>query len=380
MVKARIVSDSHELQTAVRLLSAATVIGVDTESDSFHAYREKVCLLQISTQDADYLIDPIALPDLAPLKSVFADRAICKVFHAAENDVAGLRRDFNFDTQHLFDTMAAARILGLPRYGLGDLLLEHFGVASDKRLQRYEWGRRPLSPLAIDYAATDSRHLIRLMQLLQRRLEAEDRLTEAEEEFARLESSTVRERLFDSESWSRMKGAQALAPLERAILRELYIWRDGQAATLDRPPFRVAPDAALLALAVARPRDVAGLAEVSGFPDSIARRYGDRLLEAVARGLAAPVPELRRTPRRDEAVVERYEALRRWRRLKAEGRGVLPDVIVSNAVLQTLAERRPLNFDELEAMSLLGPWKLHTYGTELIEVGCSSQLGPVAAS
>jgi ribonuclease D len=377
---ATIVSDTRELEVLAERFSAAPAIGVDTESDSFHAYREKVCLLQISTEDADFLVDPIVLPDLAPLRTIFADRRIRKVFHAADNDVAGLRRDFNFDTRNLFDTMAASRILGLPRYGLGDLLLEHFGVESDKRLQRYEWGRRPLSPLAVDYAATDSRHLIRLMQILQLRLEEEGRTAEAEEEFLRLESATVRERLFDPEGWRRIKGTQTLAPIERAVLRELYVWRDGQAASLDRPPFRVAPDAALVALAVAQPRDAGALSQVSGLPDSIAQRYGSRLLAAVARGLEATPPEVRRSARPDDAVVERYEALRRWRRLKAGERGVQPDVIVSNAVLQSVAEQRPYSIADLAALGVLGPWKLETYGSELIEALGSTQPGPLLTS
>jgi len=376
-----VVSSPESLQILADKLRGVSGIGVDTESDSFHAYREKTCLIQISTADDDYVIDPIAVPDLSALRSVFASPTVCKVFHAAENDVAGLRRDFGFEVRSIFDTMAAARILGLPRFGLGDLLSEHYGVDSDKRLQRYEWGRRPLAKAALEYAAMDSHYLLPLSQILATRLEEVARLEEAQEEFQRLESATARERVFDPEGWWRIKGAYGLAPVERAILRELYIWRDGQASALDRPPFRVAPDAALLAVAGQQPQDLAALPQVSGLPESIARRHGSALIAAVARGLAAPPPQPRRTPRPDDAVLERYEALRRWRRLKAEERGVLPDVVISNAVLQAVAERQPRTLADLDALCLLGPWKLQTYGADLLVAGtAAAQPGPILSS
>jgi ribonuclease D len=375
-----LVNSRRALTALAYELSRVSYIGVDSESNSFYAYRERTCLLQISTDDADYLVDPIALPELTPLRPVFADPAVCKVFHAAENDIAGLRRDFAIETRGVFDTMAAARILGLPRLGLGDLLLEHFGVTSDKRLQRYEWGRRPLERIAIDYAAMDSRYLLRLRHILGAALVSAERDEEADEEFRRLEGSTSRPRAFDPDSWWRIKGAITLAPGEGAVLRELNAWRDAHAAARDRPPFRIAPDSALLAVARARPRSHADLAQVSDLPSGIAQRHADQLLAAVARGLAAPPPQPRRAPRPDREVTERYEALRHWRRLKAEQRGVLPDVVVSNAVLQVVAEKCPQTIDELEALGLLGPWKLRTYGAELISVRPGAQPGPILRS
>jgi ribonuclease D len=363
-----IVDTSDCLAEMARQLRTANAIGVDTESDSFHSYREKICLVQVSTADEDYVVDPLALPRLAPLEETFADPAVVKVFHAAENDVAALRRDFAFDTHGIFDTMAAARILGLPRFGLGDLLREHFNVESDKRLQKFEWGRRPLPSRALDYAATDSRHLLPLRQILLRSLREADRIEEAEDEFQRLESATSRERAFDPEGWRRVKGAHALGPSQRGVLRELYRWRDDQAARLDRPPFRVAPDAALIAVAAQQPSDPAELKKVVGLPGSIAERHTSALLGLVQAGLNAPAPPALRGPRRDEAIEARFEALRTWRRARAAERAVAPDVIVPNAVLRSVAEARPKTLEDLESLGLVGPWKLSAYGAELISV------------
>jgi ribonuclease D len=375
-----VVDSSDKLANLAAGLDGVTAIGVDTESDSFHSYREKTCLVQISTADEDYIVDPLVLPSLAPLNEAFANPSITKVFHAAENDVAALRRDFAFDTHNLFDTMAAARILGLSRFGLGDLLREYFRVESDKRLQKHDWGRRPLPERALDYAATDSRFLIPLRGILLRALIDAGRLEEAEEEFCRLERAMSRERTVDPDAWRKLKGAHALTPPQQSVLRELYRWRDDQAARLDRPPFRVAPDSALIALAVQQPRDAAALREMTDLPESIAARYEKALLAQVAAGRRKAPPVRVSAPPRDDVIAARYEALRQWRRTRAEKRAVAPDVIVSNAFLQAIAECRPRTLADLDSLGLLGPWKLAAYGSDILAVAWSDGTEPLPNS
>ena len=352
---------SHEL-------GGVSAIGVDTEANSFYVYREHTCLVQISTRGDDYLVDPLALPDLASLRSVFADSSVLKIYHAADNDVAALKRDFGLITHHLFDTMLAARILGLPRWGLADLLREFFGVESNKRMQRHDWGARPLELAAIRYAAMDSHYLLPLRDVLQARLAENGRVTEAEEEFARVEASEAATRVFDPEAFWRIKGAYDLTPTQQACLRELYIWRDHEAAASDRPPFRIISDQLLLAVALAQPRGQRALDYVPGMPPALAHRYGAGILAAVQRGASAPAPTEVRPPKRDGAELDRYEALRRWRRQAAATRGVEPDVIVSNAALSVLAANPPRTEAELRAIGALGPWKLETYGPALIDL------------
>lgn len=375
------IATPEALRALTLALGEAAAIGVDTEADSFFAYREKTCLIQISTATDDYLVDPIAIPDLSPLGPTFANPAISKVFHAAENDVAALRRDFGIQTRGLFDTMVSARIMGLPHVGLGDLLREHYGVATDKRLQRYPWSKRPLDEVALRYAVIDSHYLLPLADLLRGRLQEAARLDEAREEFVRLESSTATERRFDPESFWRIKGAYGLTPRQRAILRELHIWRDQMAAARDRPPFRVIPDAALLALALGQPQDRGALDHIPSVPAAVVQRSAPALLMAIQRGLTTdpPTPPVSRRP--DEDVLARYEALRRWRRQTALQRGVEPDVIVSNAALQLVAERQPRTADHLATLGVLGPWKLRTYGPTLLHaLWAGADDGPAPAT
>ena len=121
-------------------------IAVDTESNSLHAYRERVCLLQFSTAQQDYVLDPLAMTDLSALGPVLLDPAIEKIFHAAEYDILCLRRDYGFGFDNIFDTMQAGRILGRKLAGLDRLLEDKFGLKVSKRLQKADWGARPLSP------------------------------------------------------------------------------------------------------------------------------------------------------------------------------------------------------------------------------------------
>ena len=122
------VNTTEKLRTMVQDLAAQSRVAVDTESNSLHAFREQVCLVQFSSKKEDYLVDPLAIDDLSPLSPIFSNPNIEKIFHAAEYDLICLRRDFHFDFSNLFDTMHAARVLGYPAVGLDKLLGDKFGI------------------------------------------------------------------------------------------------------------------------------------------------------------------------------------------------------------------------------------------------------------
>jgi len=166
-----------------------------------------------------------------------------------------------------------------------------------------------------------------------------------------------------------VKGAHGLSRREQAILRELYIWRDREARRRDRPLFKVLGDRRLVRLARARPRTRKDLTAASGLKPYHVRRYGKRILRAVKRGLSVRPPDPPPPPpRHSEAEIARFQALRTWRKGVAERRGVGPGVVVSNAVLWTLAERNPCTCEGLKRIDGLGPWKRKTYGEAILDV------------
>ncbi|MBC7251974.1 MAG: ribonuclease D [Anaerolineae bacterium] len=364
-----LVDTPQALARTVARLQAEPAVAVDTESNSFYVYHEQVCLIQFSIPGQDFLVDPLALPDLSPLGPLFADPGIEKVFHAAEYDVMCLKRDFGFQFANLFDTMIAARILGWKRYGLGSILEERFGVRQDKRLQRANWGQRPLTPEQLRYAVLDTHYLLPLRDILRAELQARRREREAREAFAALPALEWNRHEFDPENFWSIKGARDLSPTGQAVLRELYIYRDEQARARNVPPFKVVSNAVLIRLSERRPATIRELRRVKGISQVIIKRYGRGLLEAIRRGRNAPPPQPpERPPRPQNAVLERYEALRRWRKRRAAARGVEPDVLISNDALFELAKRPPRDLKDLTEMNLLGPWQLETYAAELLAV------------
>jgi ribonuclease D len=365
----RLVDSPAELDAMLSTLRDAPLIAVDTESNAFHAYRPRVCLIQIADREREWAVDPHAVDTLEPLGVLLNQPETVKVLHAAEGDIRVLRRDFGFGVTPVFDTMVAARILAYRRVGLADLLSEHFGLTLDKRYQRHDWGQRPISPPALRYAAADVRHLPVLYDLLYQQLMDANALEEAAEEFARVTRAVPEPRDFDPENFWRVKGTRDLPPSGRAILRELYVFRDGRARAQDRPPIKVLGDDALIAISTARPVDTAGLRRAGLSPLQV-DRYGNALLSAVRRGLASPPPRPPRPsgPPPDPRVIARYDALRQWRKDRAGARGVEPDVIVPNSALRALSHATVQSPEDVARTAELGPWKREHYAGEMLRV------------
>jgi ribonuclease D len=277
-----LVADPAALGSLLERLRSEQVIALDTESNSFHVYRERVCLLQISTRGADWVVDPLAV-DPAPLAEVLCDGRET-VLHGADYDVRCLRRQYGWRLPRLFDTMAAARRLGRDGLGLSALVEAHFGVRLSKAFQRADWGRRPLPREQLTYAALDTHYLLPLYDHLSGELAARGALQDARREFDRIAAAEFRERVFDTEGWRRLKGARELDRSGRSVLRALWIAREEQARALDRPPFKVLAEQAMVELARVRPASDDALARVPGVTPSVMRRAGHMLRAAIAAG------------------------------------------------------------------------------------------------
>jgi ribonuclease D len=363
-----LIASPSQLAALMRELEGAPVVAVDTESNSLFAYWEQVCLIQFSTPAGDYLLDPLALPDLGILGPVFANPRQQKIFHAAEYDVICLKRDYGFEFANIFDTMVAARTLGWPQVGLGPILETHFGVKTNKKHQRANWGHRPLSPEQLDYACQDTHYLCALKDLLVAELMAAERLEEAQEEFARLTQVRPSENAPTPEAFWQISGARDLPAHQAAVLREVYWYREQQAQHLNHPPFKVMGEQTLLEIARLCPRRADELRDVTGMTPPQVRRHAAGLLKAVQRGLAAPPPRPPQSLSDPDEVRERYERLRQWRKQRAQGRSVESDVILPREALRELALRAPQTPDELCQVGTLGPWRRKMYGPEILKV------------
>lgn len=347
-------------------LTHAREVAIDTEGDSFFRYREKTCLIQMTALGQDVIIDPFAVADLSPLAAVLADASCTKILHDAGYDLICLKRDYNFDVVNIFDTMLASRLLGARHFGLAALLQEHFGFSADKRYQRSDWSRRPLTEGQLNYARYDTHYLPQLRAILAAALEEGGRSQWAREEFVRLPANAERAIRTASQSvgfW-RITGAKTLSPEARGRLRQLFLARERIAQRLDRPTFKVLSDDVLLALAVAPPAPGEAISPRPGLRDNAVRRFGAELTRTLH--LATPIDEeppktggrRRRGGRMLEPVArERYEWLREARRVAAEAVGLDPEVTLGNAALEEMAKTPPVSCDALAAREDLVGWR-----------------------
>ncbi|OGO16817.1 MAG: hypothetical protein A2Z14_07135, partial [Chloroflexi bacterium RBG_16_48_8] len=316
----QLIEDHEALLHLIHQLRSQKRLALDTESNSLYAYREQVCLIQISIPGIDYLLDTVHLTDLSPLGKLMKDDRVEKVLHGAEYDVICLKRDFNFTITNLFDTRVALRTLGRKRTGLGDVLEEEFGVKLNKKWQRANWGQRPLPEELLNYARLDTHFLLTLRDRLTKHLKEKGRWDEAKEECERISQFEPNDHDFHPNKFWKISNAKQLRPDQAAILKELYCFREEQARHLNRPPFKVIPDKTLLTIAQSKPRSAEKLLELPGMTSGQIRRYGQGLLNAVEQGLRSPPPPRPKSERMDDDVVNRYKRLRKWRKQTAEAR------------------------------------------------------------
>ena len=343
-------------------------LAVDTESNGLYVYQEQVCLLQFSTPETDYLVDPLALSDLSPLGPLFENPAIQKVFHAAEYDVLCLKRDFGFRFSNLFDTMLGARVLGRKDLGLGNMLATEFGLDLDKRHQRANWGRRPLTASMLAYARLDTHYLLALRERLQAELIEKGLLALAEEDFQRMcEIPSGPLQASVDTCWS-IANPRDVTPRQAAVLEALCAYRDRQARYANFPTFRILPNRALIDIAIHSPKNLEELDEVPGLPGRTLERYGEGILAAVREGLESPALHPPHNHRPPDVVLQRVDLLREWRKDTGRQMGVESDVILPKDTLYAIAEADPRTPEALAGLMESLPWRHERFGSEILQL------------
>jgi ribonuclease D len=343
-----VIANASQLRELLPKLKSVERVAIDTEADSLHCYREKLCLLQISVPAHDVIVDPLADVDLAPLRDALAGKEI--VLHGADYDLRLLRRNMDFVPQQVFDTVVAARMIGIREFSLAALVKRYFDIELVKRSQKANWAQRPLSKRMAEYAINDTRYLLPLAEKLEAELDRHQRLEWFRQSCQRaLEFSAVdRERDVD-EAW-RISGAGALRGRASAVLRELWNWREREAEAVDRPPFHILQNRELLYSAE---QLAAGESpDYKHFSDRRRRAFR----EAAERGMRLPEKDwpvrLKRSGVRPTAeVIKRTEKLRQNRDHAAKELHIEASFIAPRATLEAIAA------DPSRAEALLVPWQ-----------------------
>jgi len=359
------VAKQTKLKALVADLLQQSSVAVDTESNSLHAYHEQVCLIQFSTAETDYLVDPLALEDISSLGKIFSSPQVEKVFHAAEYDLICLKRDFGFSVSNIFDTRWAVRVLGYPKDGLDGLLAEKFDVKVNKKYQKADWGKRPLTPDHINYARLDTHYLLPLKEMLESELDEKGLMQLAREDFER--ATEVEIPAGKPVLWERMANNHGFSPRELTILKEVYECRERIAEDLDRPPFKVMGDKQLYEIARTPPGHTDELLGL-GLSYRQVKRWGKAVLQAVEQGEKAPLVRPQQPERPDEAFLSRLDALKTWRKVSARKMKVESDVVLPRPLMELIAERAPRNLPELSDLLSDSPWRMARFGPQILKV------------
>jgi ribonuclease D len=357
-----------EMVKIISDLEGCSSISVDTESNSLYVYREQVCLLQISTPDADYLIDTLAVKDISPLAGIFANPKLEKIFHASEYDVICLKRDFGFEFANLFDTMIAARILGEKAIGLASLLKSRLGLELDKKYQRANWGIRPLPKAMLEYASQDSHYLFQLRDILEQELKDKNLLDLAHEDFRLACQVPAHTANPNQNSCWKVAGAAPITPQEAAILHEICAYREKEASRINLPPFKVLSNEIMVHLAQAHPVSIDEVAAVKGMSEKLVNRHGSALLAAVQRGETAPPIRRPKKARPDEQFLNRFNALREWRKIKGRELKVESDVVLPRDYVEIIASGNPTTLTDLAVFMKDIPYRSNHFGREILKV------------
>jgi len=368
-----VITDAAQLASLIKQFESADRVAIDTEADSLHSYREKLCLLQISVpavngiveagdeqrdhrarlQQSDFIVDPLANIDLHPLRRALEAREI--VLHGADYDLRMLRRGLNMVANRIFDTMIAARLLGIREFSLAALVKRYFGLTLVKGSQKANWAQRPLPPRMAEYAINDVHHLLPLAEKLEAELDRCGRRDWLRQSCQRaIEQAAVARVRSQNELW-RIRGSGSLSGRSAAVLRALWQWREKEAEMTDRPPFRILQNEELLKAAV---RFASGSVPDYGH---FSHRRRQAFREAAQSALRAPEskwPESRqRSGTRPSAqTVQRAEELRRRRDKSAEALGLEPSFVAPRSTLEAIAA------DHTRAAGLLVPWQCELLG------------------
>src|SRR6266581_1834324 len=354
-----VIASAGQLALLLPQIESADRVAVDTEADSLHCYREKLCLLQISVpgcdrgRASDFVVDPLAEIDLEPLCAALAEKEI--VLHGADFDLRLLRRGLNFSARRIFDTVIAARVLGIREFSLATLVKQHFGVELGKGSQKANWAQRPLPARMIEYAMNDTHYLLPLADCLESQLRECDRLDWLRQSCQRAIEQAAIERVRDEDELWRIRGSASLRGREVAILRALWQWREKEAEAADRPPFHILQNHELL--------NAATSFASGSTPDyeHFSSRRRQAFCQAAQTAMRLPEsewPVLRRRfgTRPGQETVCRAEDLRRRRDRAAEELDLEPAFIASRGALEAIAA------DEACGTTFLVPWQRAALG------------------
>ena len=358
------VDNDAAVESLIRRMELARRVALDTEADSLHHYFQKVCLLQLTIDGENYIVDPLSGTDLEPFLRVLADKSL--ILHGGDYDLRMMRLSFGFRPKNeVFDTLLAAQLLGYEQLGLVSLVEHFFDVPLTKHGQKSDWTRRPLTGEQLQYASDDTRYLEPLANRLHAELHKLGRDEWHRESCERMVRSTGNQSNRNPEEAWRIKGLRFLDRRQLALVRELWHWREREAIKANRPPFKIMGNQRIVELAIwASEHRKTSLRRGPKLPRHCTGQRFKALEKAVHKALSLPEsewPDHRKPKPQIESVPDFKPQMRLLREECARIAGELgidPAVIASRATLAAVVRNRPRTEKETMALSSMMRWQV----------------------
>lgn len=363
--------DNHEkLIAACKTLAPAQVLCLDTEFHREDTYYPEFALMQISSRQSCFIIDPLTIKDMSPLWQLLHQQSKTKVFHAARQDIEIILRESGCIPAPLFDTQAAASLLGYGlQIGFGNLVQRLLNTSLPKQESFSDWMARPLRPEQLRYAADDVLYLMPIYQQLKHELENAGRLSWLAEEQTTI--CSVDTYLADPAAmfW-RVKGSNKLRPPTLAVLRELAAWRELTAQSENRPRRRIIADETLVEIARQARGGVISFERIRGMRTSVIRKYGQDIQDACQAGKTSPEeswPRPASTPNHRAGTELRREMLSTLVKLRADEEHIAASILADRADLAALASWGGRN-QMPPVVNCMQGWRRELIGEDLIRL------------
>ncbi len=324
-----------QLAEAALAWDQAAVLGIDTEFLRERTYRAELGLVQVSDGQQAWLVDVIRISELQPLRKMFENHNILKVFHSASEDFEVLWHSLQVSPQPVADTQIACAMIGQPlQMSYHNAIKWLAGIEVDKDQTRSNWLRRPLTARQLHYAATDVVFLPQLIEHIRSSLQAQNKWSWLEEDVVRMVAQG-RESLEPGLAFLRLGGAASLDAGQLKVLRAVAAWREEQAKLKNLARGFVISDAQLMQIARLMPDSLSGLQQLEGLQDRFWQKHADVLLAAVQQGLDSPEPAYAISPL-DNHQKRVLDGMRKIVQAEADLYGVDPALLASRKVLEML--------------------------------------------
>jgi ribonuclease D len=369
------VTEPGQLAAVTAALGQVKEFSVDVEADAMHAFHARLCFVQIGTDTQIFLLDTLQPGvEISSQAEVFGNPKVTKFFHAAGGDLQYLA-EAGIRVKGLFDTHRAATLLGWPKVGLADLVMEKLNIKLLKEHQQSDFSLRPLPPGMRDYIADDVRYLTEIGRQVREACEKSAILEEVELDCARMAEEAARRPDLATEFKPKIpKGGLGASQVRLAeeIAWELHRKRLEWAKQADVPFGRMLSNAAVGAIAALPPNDAKDLQRREGVRGAFVREHGEEVLamikDKIQQQREGKLPEGAPTQERDPKRKRREDALTDFRKARANDRKVTPSVVLPNALIQDISANPPKSLEELQANPWFGEKRVRLYGADLLKL------------